>query len=81
MPKGQFPKLKGAICNIPIDTSDITNVLPHGADSRIKTQVKLLRLRLFQSCFTKICLFGSFLFKDKKAILKRYYYRYGYITQ
>lgn len=23
MPKGQFPKLKGGICNIPIETADI----------------------------------------------------------
>ena len=32
MPKGQFPKLKGAICNIPIETIDITNTLPQGAE-------------------------------------------------
>ena len=31
--KGQFPKLKGAICNIPTDISDVTNDLPHSADS------------------------------------------------
>ena len=30
MPNGQFPKLKGAICNIRIDTLDIINVLPQG---------------------------------------------------
>ena len=27
MSKGQFQKIKGAICNIPIDTSDTTNIL------------------------------------------------------
>ena len=32
MTKGQFPKRKGSICNVPIDTSDITNVLPYGAE-------------------------------------------------
>ena len=43
MPKAQFPKLKGAICSIPIDTSDITNVLPHGAHSSGLIMVKLKR--------------------------------------
>ena len=33
IPKSQLIKLKGAICNIPIDTSDITNVFPHATDS------------------------------------------------
>ena len=33
MPKGQMPKIKGAICNIPIDISGINKVLPAGADS------------------------------------------------
>ena len=33
MPKGRFPKLKGSICNIPVDLADITNVLPHRANS------------------------------------------------
>ena len=41
MPKDQFQKLKGAICNIAIDTSDITNNLPHGADSSGLMMVKL----------------------------------------
>ena len=34
MPKGQFPKLKGAICNIRIETMDITNTLPQGSDRK-----------------------------------------------
>ena len=71
MPKGQFPKLTFIsipICNIPIDTSDITKVLPQGADSSgLKTQVKLSRSRLIQSYFNRICLFGSFLLKGKKT--------------
>ena len=33
MPKGQTPKLKGSICNVPIDTVDIANTLPQSADS------------------------------------------------
>ena len=33
MPKGRSPKLKGSICNIPIESDDITNVLQCGADS------------------------------------------------
>ena len=41
MPKGQFQKLKGAICNIPIDTSDTTNILRHSADSSGLIMVKL----------------------------------------
>ena len=69
--KGQFPKLKGAICNIPTDISDVTNDLPHSADSngQIKKKVKLSRSRLFQPCFTRIYLFGSFLFKGEKSLL------------
>ena len=43
MPKGQFPKLKGAIYNIPIETMDITNTLPQGADSSGLLMVKLKR--------------------------------------
>ena len=41
MPKGKFPKLKGSICNVPIDTADIVNVLPRGADSNGLVVVKL----------------------------------------
>ena len=43
MPKGNFPKLKGSICNIPIESHDITNVLPRGADSNGQLIVKLKR--------------------------------------
>ena len=34
--KGQFPKLKGAICNIPTDISDVTNDLPHSQTVMVK---------------------------------------------
>ena len=40
-PKGKFLKLKGSICNVPIDTADIVNVLPRGADSNGLVVVKL----------------------------------------
>ena len=43
MPKGNFPKLKGSIRNIPIESHDITNVLPRGADSNGQLIVKLKR--------------------------------------
>ena len=33
MPKGQLPKLKGAICNISIETMNIANTLPQEAES------------------------------------------------
>ena len=41
MSKGRFPKLKGSICNIPIDLADINNVLPHGVDNNALVVVKL----------------------------------------
>ena len=43
MSKGQFPKLKGSICNTPVNTADIINVLPHGADSNGLVVAKLKR--------------------------------------
>ena len=48
MPKGQFPKLKGYICNIPVDTTDITDVLPQGTDSNGLIMVKLKRKLSFR---------------------------------
>ena len=43
MPKGKFPKMKGSICNVPIDTTETVNILPHGADSNGLIVVKLKR--------------------------------------
>ena len=43
IPKGCFPKLKCAISNIPVETNDIVNVLPRGADSTGLIFVKLKR--------------------------------------
>ena len=46
--KGQFPKLKGVICNIPIETMDITNTLPQGTDSSGLLMVILKRMLNFR---------------------------------
>ncbi|XP_066925712.1 uncharacterized protein [Clytia hemisphaerica] len=43
MPKGQFPKLKGSICNVPIDVEDIANTLPRRANDNGLVIVKLKR--------------------------------------
>ena len=43
MPKGQMSKLKGSICNVPIDTSNVANALPQGADSNGIIMIKLKR--------------------------------------
>ena len=43
MPKGKCQKLKGSICNVPIDTADIVNVLPGGPGSNGLVVVKLKR--------------------------------------
>ena len=48
MPKGQTPKLKGSICNVPIDTNDVTNILPRGADSNGIIMIKLKRKLSFR---------------------------------
>ena len=56
MPKGQFPKLKGPICNIPVDIPDITNVLPHGEDGSGLIMVNLRRKLSFRGhvCFSPV---------------------------
>ena len=43
MPKGQFPNVKGAICNVPIDNVDVSNLLPRQADSTGLMIIKLKR--------------------------------------
>ena len=43
MPKGQSPKLKGALCNVPIDVVDVCKTLPRPADSNRIVIVKLER--------------------------------------
>ena len=75
MPKGHFPKLKGAVCNFLIGASDITNVLSHGADSSGLLMVKLKNKLSFRGhvCFSpfppeSVNLALSYL-KVKKSIL------------
>ena len=41
MPKGQCPKIKGAICNVPINADDICKVLPRGMDNNGVVQLCL----------------------------------------
>ena len=43
MPKGQAPKIKGAVCNVPIDNNDLSSILPRPADSNGIVVVKLKR--------------------------------------
>ena len=43
MPKGQSPKLKGALCNLPIDLVDVCKTPPRPADSNGIVIVKLKR--------------------------------------
>ena len=47
MPKGQMPKIKGAICNVPFDTGEVFNVLPRGSDSTGIVMVKLKRKLMY----------------------------------
>ena len=43
MPRGQIEKVSGTICNIPIDTTNVTNMLPRPADSNGLVIIKLKR--------------------------------------
>ena len=43
MPKGQSPKLRGALCNVPLDEVDVCKTLPRPADSNGIVIVKLKR--------------------------------------
>ena len=43
MCKGQMPKIKGSICNVPIDVSEVHKILPRAADSNGLISVKLKR--------------------------------------
>ena len=47
MPKGQMPKVKGSICNVPIDTNKVYNVLPRASDSTGIIMVKLKRKLIY----------------------------------
>ena len=43
MPEGKIPKTRGTICNVPIDTFEISNTLPRQAESSALVIVKLKR--------------------------------------
>ena len=43
MPKGQSPKLKGCICNVPINVKDVVNTLPRQVNANDIVSVKLKR--------------------------------------
>ena len=43
MPKGQFPKIKGIVCNVPIETEEFCNVLPRTLDDSNVIFMKLKR--------------------------------------
>ena len=52
IPKGRFPKLKGSIYNLPIDTADIVDVISHGAES---SDLKLIKLNCKLCYKTHVC--------------------------
>ena len=49
MPKGQCPKIKGAICNVPINADDIYKVLPGGMHNNGVVQLCLKKRLNFKS--------------------------------
>ena len=49
MPQGQCPKIKGRICNDPINADDICKVLPRGMDNNGVVQVCLKKRINFKS--------------------------------
>ena len=76
MAKGQFRKIKGTICNVPIESEAICNVLPRGVDSNGLILLKLKR---------KLCYRGHVLFqavrpdvvKEALNYLKQNYFLYN----
>ena len=48
MSKGNFPKLKGSICGVPIDAVDISDVLPRGGDINGLVVITLKRKLTFR---------------------------------
>ena len=43
MPKGQFSKIKGAVCKVAVEADSMCNILPRGADSNGLILLKLKR--------------------------------------
>ena len=48
VPKGQSPKVKGAICNIHVQTDDLVHTLPRGADINGLIMVKLKKKLIYR---------------------------------
>ena len=49
MSKGQAPKMKGSICNVPIKADEICNILPRGMDNNGIVRVALKKKMKFKS--------------------------------
>lgn len=47
MPRGQQPKIKGAICNVPVRADAVSECLARGMDSNSIILVKLKRKLIF----------------------------------
>ena len=79
MPKGQFPKLKEALCNVPLEHVDVSSLLPRTAVSYVLVIVKLkMKLKykgyvLFEPGRTRFIV-------DLLSYLKRVNYLYKDIT-
>ena len=48
MPRGQQPKIKGTVCNVPVRADVVSNCLPRGMDSNGIILVKLKRKHEFR---------------------------------
>jgi len=48
MPRGQQPKIKGAVCNVPVRADSVSKCLPQGMDSNGIILVKLKRKLIFR---------------------------------
>ena len=62
MPKGQLRKVKGAICNLPVECDEICKVLPRPPERSGIIILKLKRKLEFRvMCIFKRCILSSFL--------------------
>ena len=79
MPKGQSPKLKGALCNIPVEHVDVSSLLSRLADSKglvtakLKKKLEYKGHALFEPVRTRFIV-------DLLSYLKRVNYLYKDIT-
>ena len=79
MPKGQSPKLKGALCNIPVEHVDVSSLLSRLADSKglvtakMKKKLEYKGHALFEPVRTRFIV-------DLLSYLKRVNYLYKDIT-